>query len=101
MSARDIRYGRRGGGWVDEPAAPRPDTTGNITATCTHCYREFRAREPRPGEPAITSCGKTPCWQLAYWTADEWHEAARMATVRDDLAIPLNAIDRLALERAA
>lgn len=101
MSARDIRYGRRGGGWIDEPAPDRPDTTGNVTATCSHCHNPFRASAPRPGEPAPTCCGKQPCWELAYWSPAEWEGAARMARTRIAAGIPLTTFDHLALERAA
>ncbi len=91
-SARDIRYGRRGGGWKDDPAPDRPDTTGNLTAVCPHCQRSYRY-----GDPEATNCGKTPCHELATWTPEAWEEKARLASVRDALGIPLSDLDRIAL----
>ncbi len=98
-AARDLRYGRRGGGWKEENAPARPDTTGNITTICRHCKRSFRAAAPRDGAPVPAACGKTPCYEQEHWTPADWTAKADLALIRRSLAIELSALDEIALAR--
>lgn len=47
-------------------------------ATCPHCEKIFRP--PDKGEARC--CGRSPCYELTYWTDDDWAGQARMAEAR-------------------
>jgi hypothetical protein len=94
-AARDTRYGRRGGGWA-EPGA------GSDLVSELDIIRR-RATEAHRLEPT-----KNPPWPETYAISDdrgphtdaEWDGAARMAWARKRANVPLNGVDREALERA-
>jgi hypothetical protein len=39
----------------------------------------FVGKKPRKGKRAPMVCGRTLCWAIAYWTAEEWAGRKRMA----------------------
>lgn len=92
-NARDIRYGRRGGRWLDKPAEPARPTVGFGAATCPQCGNTYRYRHTEP--PA--SCGRLACHAATTWTPQEWGDAARFAAIRHELGLGLNQIDHTAL----
>lgn len=99
-SARDIKYGRRGGGWL--PSTPaREDKPGAVNTDlvdrkCTVCGRRYRAR---PKDETV-HCGAKHCEAMATWTAEQWEGRARMARARQAVrGVVLDLVDREALRR--
>lgn len=94
-AARDTRYGRRGGGWAEEGAGS--DLVSELDAV------RRRAVEAHRKNPS-----KNPPWPDTYDAGNdrgphsdaEWEGAARMAWARKRAGVPLNRVDREALERA-
>lgn len=68
------------------------------TGTCRVCKTSFRYTLLR-GLPL--SCGTLFCRASTTWTRDEWAGRARMARARQAAGLALNALDALALQKAA
>ena len=69
-------------------------------ANCPHCGHQFvYTVKPNATHDVPTSCGALTCAALDEWGPDDWAGQARMATVRRDLGMPLDRLDREALDR--
>jgi hypothetical protein len=105
--ARDIRYGRRGGGWIDKPRRPapvrqratraaavlepevlfHPDTIAARRAHDRHCTSAHKDGEPCP---AVVDPDDL---------AELWAGRARMARARRAAGQPRDRLDLAALDR--
>lgn len=99
-AARDVRYGRRGGGWAPAPAraaAAGGVNTDKVDRTCPVCRRRYRA-DPKH---ETLHCGAKDCEAMATWTAEQWEGRARMARARAaaNRGVVVDLIDREALRR--
>lgn len=95
-SARDVRYGRRGGRWADASAGKVAAALAEIDEARTRARRLDRSdpladgakRWPDPHTHISRPVGD-----------DEWEGRARMAAARESAGLDLNDIDRQALVR--
>lgn len=97
-SALDIRYGRGGGRRFDPVPEARPDTLHPVAA-CEVCQHLFRYTVPKGQEPPPALCGRLLCRAMRTWSIDDWKGQARMAAARAAAGVPLNDLDRQALQR--
>lgn len=95
-TSTDVRYGRRGGRWA-QPSRPRPrrDPHTPRCASCTRPVPGWLPADTTAGHPVC--CGRLYCRAQLTWTAAQWEGAARMATTRQRLGLPLTPLDRQAL----
>lgn len=63
--------------------------------TCRHCPAVF------VGFPEWLACHRYLCQAKAYWTAEQWAGAGRMALIREELGLPLSEVDAIAIRKAA
>lgn len=108
-SARDLRYSRRGGRWAD-PGRTDADELLTLFADLREKNRRLDRTDPLPerartdgqaGTVPVKRWPDPPDWQANNRpsTVEEWEGAARMAKARDRAGIPLNGLDREALDR--
>lgn len=101
MTARDVVYGRRGGGWAAKPrttpAKPVKARKAAEHEPCAACGTAVTIPTPRP-DTWRPCCGHLHCRARTTWTHVHWEGRARMADARLAAGVGLTGLDSEALD---